>query len=58
MAARDRPPAPPGAFGHPKTSNCAVLEPPPRPPAALSAERDVCDASGMSPAFGPVTQIL
>jgi pSer/pThr/pTyr-binding forkhead associated (FHA) protein len=40
MAPSDRPPAPPRPSEHPKTNGCAVLEPPPKPPPALSAEQD------------------
>lgn len=40
MAGSDRPRAPPRPAERPKTNGCAVLEPPQRPPPALSAEKD------------------
>jgi two-component system cell cycle response regulator len=40
MAASDRPPAPRRPSEHPKTNGGAVLEPPTKPPPALSAEQD------------------
>jgi hypothetical protein len=46
MAPSDRPPAPRRPAEHPKTSGGAVLEPPARPPLALSAEDD---APGTAP---------
>jgi two-component system cell cycle response regulator len=46
MAASDKPPAPPRPSEHPKTNGGSVLEPPARPPLALSAEDD---APGTAP---------
>ena len=40
MGASDRPPRPPRPPEPPQTNGSAVLEPPPRPPSALSAEQD------------------
>ncbi len=40
MGASDWPPRPPRPSEHPQTNGHAVLEPPPRPPPALSAEQD------------------